>query len=88
MPLSFLIIIEIFRFVGATVEEYIAEGITYMAKYLELSDAMAAVTLLALANGYIFQNILFQGWGCYYSNSSWYYIFNYLTNIKLTVQVV
>ena len=52
MPLSFFIILIIFRFVAATVDEYIAEGITYMSEYMELSEAMSAVTLLALANGY------------------------------------
>lgn len=32
-------------------EEYIAGGITYIAEYYKLSEAMAAVTLIALANG-------------------------------------
>jgi len=59
MPLSIIIIFEIFRFTSATVEEYIAEGITYMSEYLELSDAMSAVTLIALANGYINNEIIF-----------------------------
>jgi len=41
----------IFGFISATVEEYIAGGITYLSEYLGLSEALAAVTLLALANG-------------------------------------
>lgn len=33
------------------VEEYIAESITYISDYMQLSDQLAAVTLIALANG-------------------------------------
>jgi sodium/potassium/calcium exchanger 6 len=51
MPISIFIIYLIFRFTSATVEEYIAEGITYMAEYFKMSEALAAVTLIALANG-------------------------------------
>lgn len=51
MPLALFIIYLIFGFVSATVEEYIAGGITYASEALELSEALAAVTLLALANG-------------------------------------
>ena len=50
-PISFFIILLIFRFISATVEEYIASGITFISEYFELSEAMAAVTLIALANG-------------------------------------
>jgi len=50
-PISFFIILLIFRFISATVEEYIASGITFITEYFELSEAMAAVTLIALANG-------------------------------------
>jgi len=41
----------IFRFISASVEEYIASGIIFITEYFELSEAMAAVTLIALANG-------------------------------------
>jgi len=51
IPISFFIILLIFRFISATVEEYIASGITFLSEYFELSEAMAAVTLIALANG-------------------------------------
>ena len=50
-PISFFILLLIFRFISATVEEYIASGITFITEYFELSEAMAAVTLIALANG-------------------------------------
>jgi len=42
----------IFRFISAVVEEYVASGITFISEYFELSEAMAAVTLIALSNGY------------------------------------
>lgn len=32
-------------------EEYLAPAITYISEWLDLSEALAAVTLLALANG-------------------------------------
>jgi sodium/potassium/calcium exchanger 6 len=41
----------IFRFISATVDEYIAGGITVISEYLGMSESMAAVTLLAFANG-------------------------------------
>ena len=50
-PISFFILLLIFRFISATVEEYIASGIIFITEYFELSEAMAAVTLIALANG-------------------------------------
>lgn len=39
------------KFIGATVEEYVCTGITYIAEYFNMSDNLAAVTLIALANG-------------------------------------
>ena len=51
MLLSFFLIFLIFRFISSTVEAYIASGITYIADYLELSESLAAVTLIALADG-------------------------------------
>lgn len=37
--------------ISTTVDEYIAPSITQISEYLELSDSLAAVTLLAIANG-------------------------------------
>ena len=51
VPFSIIIIWLIFNFMSETVEKYIANGITYISDTLELSESMAAVTLLALANG-------------------------------------
>lgn len=51
IPVALCIIFYIFKFISSTVEEYIAGGITYIAEYLKMSEALAAVTLLALANG-------------------------------------
>ncbi|KRW99939.1 hypothetical protein PPERSA_12615 [Pseudocohnilembus persalinus] len=51
IPLTIFFIYLLFGFISATVEEYIAEGITFISEYLQLSEALAAVTLLALANG-------------------------------------
>jgi len=36
---------------SATTENYIANSITHITKKLKISDSLAAVTLLALANG-------------------------------------
>src|SRR3990167_7302174 len=41
----------IFKYTSLTVEEYIAEGIQNLVDWLGMSEALAAVTLLALANG-------------------------------------
>lgn len=49
--LSFILIILIFKFISAVVEEYLAPSISYISEWLNLSEALAAVTLLALANG-------------------------------------
>ena len=46
-----MVIYLIFNFISATVEEYIAGGITFVSQKLELSEAMSACTLIALANG-------------------------------------
>jgi hypothetical protein len=43
------------------VEEYLAPAIAYATEFLNLSEAMGAVTLLALANGYLI-TIKLQGW--------------------------
>lgn len=49
--LSFILILLIFKFISAVVEEYLAPSISYISEWLGLSEALAAVTLLALANG-------------------------------------
>jgi hypothetical protein len=46
-----LLIFLIFRFISNLVEEYLAPAVAYISEYLKLSEAMGAVTLLALANG-------------------------------------
>ena len=46
-----LVIFLIFKYTALTVEEYVAEGITKISDYLGFSEALAAVTLLAFANG-------------------------------------
>jgi len=51
LPYAIFIIYLIFKFISATVEEYIAPSITYLSKALKLSEALAGVTLLAFANG-------------------------------------
>ena len=40
-----------FRFISAVVEEYLAPSIAYISEAMKLSEALGAVTLLALANG-------------------------------------
>lgn len=39
------------QFILAAVEEYIAPAIVYLSEYLNLSESLAGVTLLAFANG-------------------------------------
>jgi sodium/potassium/calcium exchanger 6 len=39
------------RFISETIDEYVAPAITFISKWLNLSEALSAVTLLALANG-------------------------------------
>ena len=51
MLLSAILIILIFKFISSVVEEYLAPSISYISEWLGLSEALAAVTLLALANG-------------------------------------
>jgi len=41
----------VFRFMCDVVDEYVAEALVYLSKALKLSEALAGVTLLALANG-------------------------------------
>ena len=48
---SFFFIYLIFKFIARTIEESCAPSITYICDWLNLSEAMAAVTLLAFANG-------------------------------------
>ena len=49
--LSFLFIYLIFKFISSTIEEFCAPSITFISDWLKLSEALAAVTLLAFANG-------------------------------------
>ena len=51
LVIAFITLLLIFRFISATIEEYVAPAITYISDYLKLSEALAAVTLIALANG-------------------------------------
>ena len=51
VPLAILALFFIFRFICTLVDEYIGASITYIQKWLGLSEALAGVTLLALANG-------------------------------------
>jgi solute carrier family 24 (sodium/potassium/calcium exchanger), member 6 len=48
---TILIVIVIFKYTSITVEEYIAEGIQAISERLGLSESLAAITLLAFANG-------------------------------------
>ena len=49
--ISILLIILIFKFISGTIEEFCAPSITFLTDWLKLSEALAAVTLLAFANG-------------------------------------
>lgn len=49
--ISILLIFLIFKFISGTIEEFCAPSIQYLTKWLNLSEALAAVTLLAFANG-------------------------------------
>ena len=49
--LSLILIFLIFKFISAVVEEYLAPSISFISDWLGLSEPMAAVTLLAFANG-------------------------------------
>ena len=46
-----ILIFLIFKYTSMTVDEYIAEGIQYVTDWLGISESLAAVTLLAFANG-------------------------------------
>ena len=49
--ISILLIFLIFKFISGTIEEFCAPSITFLTDWLKLSEALAAVTLLAFANG-------------------------------------
>ena len=51
VPAVFLVILFIFKFITALVDEYIAPSIVYIKDFMGMSEALAGVTLLALANG-------------------------------------
>lgn len=48
---AILVIIILFKFICSTVDEFIAPAIVYLSKYLNMSESLAGVTLLAFANG-------------------------------------
>lgn len=48
---SIIVIFFIFRYVAIVVDEYCAEGITKISTWLNFSQSLAGVTLLAFANG-------------------------------------
>lgn len=49
--LSIFFIFLIFKFISCTIEEFCAPSITFICDWLKFSEALAAVTLLAFANG-------------------------------------
>jgi len=51
VPSIFLVIYVIFKFIAALVDEYICPSIEYIKDLCNMSEALAGVTLLALANG-------------------------------------
>ena len=51
VPFVFLVLYFIFKFICALVDEYIAASIEYIVDEYKMSDALAGVTLIALANG-------------------------------------
>ena len=51
MILVFFVLYIVFRFTCDIVDEYIAESIVYITKWMKLTESLAGVTLLALANG-------------------------------------
>lgn len=50
-PVMFILIALAFKYTSIVVDEYIAEGITIISEALGFSESLAAVTLLAFANG-------------------------------------
>jgi sodium/potassium/calcium exchanger 6 len=51
IPLTIIALFFIFKFICALVDEYIAAAIEFIVKRFKMSDAIAGVTLIALANG-------------------------------------
>lgn len=49
--LGILVIFLIFKFISETIEGYVSPSIVYITEWLKISESLAAVTLLALANG-------------------------------------
>lgn len=47
----FLLVVILFKFICSTIDEYVSPGIVYLSEKLQLSEALAGVTLLAFANG-------------------------------------
>ena len=53
--ITFFLILIIFRFISSLVEDYLAPAVAYIAQFFNMSEAMGAVTVLALANGKYFE---------------------------------
>lgn len=51
IPLTLIIIYLTFSYIAIVIDEYVAEGIQKISDFLGLSETVAAVTLLAFANG-------------------------------------
>ena len=51
IPITVIALFFIFKFICALVDEYIAASIEFIVKKYKMSDAIAGVTLIALANG-------------------------------------
>jgi sodium/potassium/calcium exchanger 6 len=48
---SIITILLCFKVICSTIEDYVAPAIVFLSRFLELSEALAGVTLLAFANG-------------------------------------
>lgn len=51
IPLTLFILLMIFKYISMAVEEYVATSIQEISDHLGMSDSLAAITLLASANG-------------------------------------
>ena len=49
--LALILLVIVFKFTCAVIDEYIAPAIVYLSEWMGLSEALAGVTLLAFANG-------------------------------------
>ena len=51
MILAVIIIFLILKVINDIVDEYVAEALVYVSEWLKMSEVLAGVTLIALANG-------------------------------------